>query len=106
MGLISNKVLALGSFTAAVTGTAIDLDDEHILVNGKQIFFRGFGVGTVIIEVSPDDGTTWIAAKDPNGVAISATADAVFILAGNATQVRADCTAWTSGTLVVEILIA
>lgn len=93
----SNKT---DSFTATGNGTAVTL--------GKGHFGFSYGpgttpVGTLVCEISFDEGSTWQICKVPGG-----TSDASMTAAGMLTlfnpmeqaRVRTRCSAYTSGTLV------
>lgn len=70
-----------------------------------------FGGGTVLIKLSPDQGTTKIAAKDWNGTAISATTASQFCMqpCGNGSHladyitVYASLTGSTTPTIIVDL---
>lgn len=72
---------------------------------------NNFGSGTVLIKLSPDGGTTKIAAKDWNGTAISATTASQFCMQpiGNGADNREFVTIYaslsgsTAPTIVVDI---
>jgi hypothetical protein len=81
----------LGSFTATATGTARNIADS----DEGYCYVGGTFVGTVAIEVSPDAGTTWIQ------FGASLTAPGITAVLPPATLVRAKCTAFTSGTILV-----
>lgn len=105
MGWIENSVIVLGTHVGTGAGTALDLDgDARSNLAGRTVTLIGFTTATVSLQVSPDGGTTWVIAKDNAGNVITATADAMFVIGGNATQVRSNCSAWTSGTIVVRLL--
>lgn len=61
----------------------------------------GTFVGTVVLEKSFDNGTTWIQAFDQNGNALSTTAPKTIIVEEPEDGVlyRARCSAFTSGTI-------
>lgn len=75
----------MAKFTQTITAdgdTAIcQIDRRRGDANNWQataFIYGTFGSGTVLLKLSPDQGTTKIAIKDWNGTAISATSSAVF----------------------------
>lgn len=75
--------------------------------HGGRFSFEATGtfVGTVVVERSLDNGTTWIAAKDRFGTAVSLTAPGHFILEERekGAAFRAHVTAYTSGSIVTRL---
>jgi len=69
---------------AADGSTAVcQIDRRRADTNNWQAtaFVRGtFGSGTVVLQFSPDGGTTKITGKDWTGTALSATAASMFVL--------------------------
>lgn len=87
---------SLGNFGSAVAGTAVDCSP----LDGTSVFLvGGTFVGTVQVEVTPDDGTTWIPLA--NG---AFTAPGSLPIEHALKKVRANCTAWTSGTIKTAIM--
>lgn len=80
----------LGDFTAVAVGTAVDISK----LEDSQALVLGTFVGTVAIEISTDGGTTWVPFD-------TATAPKVVTLP-DVGKVRANCTAFTSGTIKVR----
>lgn len=91
----------MGSFTATANGTAVVLTTP---LNGT-FWLRGTFVATIVLEGS-DDGTTYSTLKDVNGNAISLTAPGAVNVAGMIPNVRARCSAFTSGTAVAVLIQA
>lgn len=87
--------LDLGSLTGTGAGTAFDI--SHL--ESIACLIGGTFVGTVDIEVSFDAGTTFVALPSPLG---GATAPVVGDVGVRAQQIRANCTAFTSGTIEVK----
>lgn len=93
-----------------VTGSATANSTQTVAVNGQSCFrsqITGTWVGTLVHELSVDGGTTWVSTG-PLG---SGTAFRVGNITGNgaffgdcagATHVRVRCTAYTSGTAVIQ----
>lgn len=82
---------SLGSFTGTTTGNATkitDLDEVFAMISGTF-------VGTMVIEVSFDGGTSWVQFD-------SATAPKLTAVLPPCNFVRARCSAFTSGTIVVN----
>ena len=86
---------ALGSFTATANGTNQVMTTP---MNGT-FYLRGTFVATVVLEAS-DDGVTYSTVKDVNGTAVSLTAPGAVNVTGCFPNVRARCSAFTSGTAV------
>lgn len=74
--------MAYFTTSLAADGTAViaTLDRRRDSNNWNGTFFihGTFGSGTLVIQASPDGGTTKVALKDFTGNAISATSAAVF----------------------------
>jgi hypothetical protein len=92
---MAGTVLSSGSFVA--TGTSSTFPDGYPF--GVQI--SGTFVGTVVLERSLDDGTTWIQPTLANGLVSSWTAPASqdFEVGEFGNVYRFRCTAYTSGTI-------
>lgn len=85
-----------GSFGAVGNSNVAEVCGEFVLA------LWGTFVGTVIVEASPNEGTTWVQLTLPwTTTLFSATAPGVFVLAvpDRGWQVRARCSAYTSGTI-------
>lgn len=104
MGIRAN---ASGTFGGTGNGTAVAVGPGSFL-----FALSGTFVGTVVAEVSLDGGTTWIPLTLPWTVtAVSLTAPLALILfmaadvgdSKAAVQVRARCSAYTSGTITWRI---
>ena len=94
----------LGDHIATGPGTAVALGSTRL--EGSQIVIRGTFVGTVSIEVSTDNGSNYVTARDiANNELSGITAGRGAVLAGAATHIRSNCTAFTSGTIVVRHLV-
>lgn len=75
--------------------------DRSIQVNGT------FGVGgTVVLEGSNDGGTTWFTLTDPQGNAISKTANALEAVSEVTVLVRPRVTAGDGTTSLLAYLLA
>lgn len=85
--------LDLGSLVAVSTGTAVETAQFEKLVAAVS----GTFVGTVIIESSPD-GTNFAAAPGSS----SFTAPGSIEITVPCKQLRARCSAFTSGTIVCK----
>lgn len=81
-----------GSFTGTGTGTAL------AVVGKFNISLSGFGTGTVQLQRSFDDGTTWLVVS-------SHTADVEDVKENPEYGVlyRFECTAHTAGTIAYRI---
>lgn len=82
-----------GGFDAAETGVAVEVADYDVV----GVFVGGTFVATILIEVS-FDGTNW--ATYPSG---SFTAAGVLEITIPVKQVRARCSAYTSGLAVAYV---
>lgn len=82
---------ALGSHAAVEADAAVNVSDLLDL----QVTYSGTFVGTWILEVSFDQGTTW--AQFDTGTAAKLTA--VLPRCG---RIRSRCSAYTSGTIVAN----
>lgn len=82
---------ALGSFTGVAAGTAKNI----AALTGVRALVSGTFVGTVTIEVSFDEGTTWAIFQTLTAVGLSNELPPCG-------RVRANCTAFTSGTIVAD----
>ena len=86
------------SFTGTGTGTVCPTLKSGILE------ISGTFVGTVRLLIDAIGDGTFAAAADSSGTAISITTPvAMAIDCGIACNVRVDCTAYTSGTIVVSV---
>lgn len=88
------------AFTSASNGGAIGIH------GGFNLAVYGTFVGTVVLEKSFDDGTTWLpVSKDSTGAAMSFTSAAC--LSGyeyeSGVTYRFRCSAYTSGTINTRI---
>lgn len=88
---------SLGSFTAIANGTGVDV--SHLETVGVSI--SGTFVATIKIQVSYD-GTNWADVPASDSVGPSFTAPGSYRFQIPAKQVRAICSAFTSGTAVVK----
>lgn len=87
----ASKVLA-GSFTA--TGQSASLD-----INGAfNISLSGFGVGTVALERSFDNGTSWVSVES-----FTADAEKIGEEPEEGVRYRFNCSAYTSGTIAYRL---
>lgn len=80
-------------------------------ISGREeratVYVYGTFTATFSIEVSPDNGTTWVTAKDQNGTALAGlTAGGTWILNLFATQIRMNVTAFTSGTASGRVMFS
>lgn len=88
-----------------VTGTAIDLT-KGVLGRTKNNEFTCYIWGTfaggtaVTLELSPDDGTTWIAHPDVDGL-LAASAVSIKI---RATQVRGDVNSGAADSIDMALI--
>lgn len=83
---------SLGSFTGTTTGTARrieDMDEAYVMVSGTF-------VGTLLVEVSFDGGTTFVTFA-------SLTAPGLTAKLPPCKHVRTRCSAFTSGTIDTNI---
>jgi len=104
MGLRAN---ASGTFGGTDSGTGVQVGPGSFM-----FMLSGTFVGTVVAEVSFDGGTTWIPLTLPwTATAVSLTAPLALVLYLAAdvcdgkvpVQVRARCSAYTSGTITWRI---
>lgn len=79
-----------GGFDAVETGQVMDVSDAEEV----GYLVGGTFVGTILIEVSFDSGTTWVEYA-------SLTAPAIAAITVPVQQVRARCSAYTSGLALV-----
>ena len=98
----TGATVTLGAHTGTGAATAVSLGQTQDL-NLSTVYVYGTFVGTVSIEVSPD-GTNYTIATTPAGAPITATAPGTYVIAGDATHVRSNCTAYTSGTINVKMI--
>ncbi len=82
-----------GGFDAVETGQVVDVTEYE----NMGVVVTGTFVATILIEISYD-GSTW--ALYPSG---SLTAPGVLDITVPLKQIRARCSAWTSGLAVVYI---
>jgi hypothetical protein len=96
----SQRFGTLGNFTSSVAGTSVDVSDlDSITVVAEYVDTGTFvATGTVDIEISQDKGTTW--AKAPGSSSI--TGAGTFSIAVPCQLVRANCSAYTVGTLNIR----
>lgn len=87
--------LDLGSLVATGAGAAFDVSHLESL----NVLIGGTFVGTVDIEASFDGGSTFVPLPSPLG---GATAPVVGAVGIRAQQIRANVTAYTSGTIEVK----
>ena len=85
----------LGSLTGTGAGTAFDV--SHL--ESINCLIGGTFVGTVAIEVSFDAGANFVPLPSPLA---AATAPVVSAVGVRCQQIRANCTAFTSGTIEVK----
>lgn len=78
----------LGAVAATAGVDMSALEDAAVMVGGTF-------VGTYSVELSFDNGATWVPHPDHTGE----TAPKVCVIGMRAQQVRVNCTAYTSGTL-------
>lgn len=89
---------------AAVAETA-GLEVRSLGDSGLGVFLEGPFVATVIIQVY--NGVFWANAKDPGGAVISGiTSPGYWVIPGQFTAVRANVTAYTSGTVTLKTVEA
>ena len=82
------------------------LDLKDVNIKGATLTIFGTFVATVDVEVSHDGGTTFLIARDEQGNAISGfTAATLREIAGDATQIRGNATAYTSGTVQFGLMV-
>lgn len=80
------------STTALTTNTSVQIGEAIRTVGSDiyeaTIFVTGtFGGGTVVIQASPDNGTTKVTLKDTTGTVVSVTANDVYnVRLGNANK--------------------
>ena len=85
------------SFTSATNGSPILVKDGVMEISGTF-------VGTIQLHIDALGNGTYAAAADSSGIALSITTPVAMRIAnGVATNVRAVCSAYTSGTAVVSI---
>src|SRR5262249_17311740 len=85
-----------GSFAGTGAGSSIAFRDSF------NASIWGVFVGTVVIEKSYDNGSSWSAvSKDPSGAAASYTAPASVVVTEPELGIlyRLNCSAYTSGTI-------
>jgi hypothetical protein len=85
-----------GTFAGTGAGTSLAFRDSF------NFTVYGVFVGTVVLEKSYDNGGTWSAvSKDVTGAAASFTAPASVVVSEPEIGIlyRANCTAFTSGTI-------
>ena len=81
-----------GSFTA--TGQS----DVEALYGDYALSLSGFGAGTVALERSFDDGSTWVTVEE-----YTANTEKTIEARGHQVRYRLNCSAYTSGTIVYVI---
>lgn len=85
------------SFTSATTGTATSVTNGVMEVSGTFS-------GTIQLKIDALGNGVYAPAADSSGAALSITAPCVMRIAnGVPCSVRAECTAYTSGTAVVTV---
>lgn len=74
--------------------------------SGLGVFLEGPFVGTVVMQVSSNN-IAWATARDSSGAAInSITSPGYWVIPGQFTFVRANVTAYTSGTITLKTVEA
>jgi len=76
-------------------------------LSGALVIITGTFVGTFDLQVDDGVGGSWVSAKDRGGVAIADHEDpAVFVLGELPAEsdIRIDCTAWTSGDIQMVVV--
>lgn len=93
------------SSSAANGATRVNTDVRRSTSGFFHFRVTGTFVGTVILEQSHDNGTTWLPMKDTLGNAVSLTAPGIFTCRETEKDVgfRSNCTAYTSGTATATI---
>ena len=85
------RFVNLGDLASTTNTTAVDVSE----LESVAVAVGGTFVGTFSIEVSFDEGVTFI----PHASGTGKTAPFVLDLGMRVQQVRVDCTAYTSGTM-------
>lgn len=102
-GVEIGRSQATDALTATGRGTTYrpKTDPRGVTAGKFNALVYGTFVGTVVLERTFDNGTTWVAARDGAGNAISLTAPGSYALQecepGTAYAWR--CSAFTSGTI-------
>ncbi len=95
---MAKQRIDLGSFTSTTPGAWIDLKNYPSLGDATVYIFGTF-VGTLVVQVSPDGGTTAYSARDDEGGLVSFTSPVMRRLIDTASHIRGNPTAYTSGTI-------
>lgn len=101
--LLASVLLTSGSFSATGSSSTFQPKESAYVQTEMPFNFSVWGtfVGTVVLEKSYDDGTTWLQAYDSTGTAVSFTAAKSVVIEEPEAGVlyRARCSAYTSGTI-------
>lgn len=88
--------------TTNQTGSALQLPrnaDKTVTITGT------WGVGGSVTLQGSNDGTTWLSLTDPQGNAITKTADGIEAITENPLYIRPNCTAG-DGTTSIKVIVA
>lgn len=109
MANILQQTLTADGSTEAITWKPLRKNTPN---RATVIFYGNFGGGTIELQFSPDDGTTWIPVVDQSASPIQANSNTIVNfelysngnpIAGQTNRIRAILTASTTPNLNVQI---
>lgn len=104
--MANDKVLlSLDAVGEVAASASADVSGRNL--DGATVYATGTLTNTCVLQVS-HDGTNWYTAKALDGVTAMAdvTGNTAQVVSGQANYVRANMTAWTSGSRQLHILFA
>lgn len=94
---MSQEVLS-SSFTSATAGS-----DSELIRGEANVVRSNSGSGTIQVQLSFDDGTTWVLAD--GGELTSNIVKVIEIAKGTTALLRFECTSYSSGTIDAKVYV-